>query len=170
MVRAYVGVGSNLEPEAHVATAIRRLGASGRVAGVSTIYRTAPLGRPEQPPYSNAVVAVDTELGPHALREALRTIEAALGRRRTADRYASREIDLDIIVYGDLVIAEEGFQVPDPDILIRPFLAVPLYELSPALRLPGLGLAVRDLAARLGTAGMEPLIEYTRRIREMTHS
>jgi 2-amino-4-hydroxy-6-hydroxymethyldihydropteridine diphosphokinase len=164
--RAYVGVGSNIEPEVNVAAALRRLAELARVAAISTFYRTPAEGRPDQPDYYNGVVALDTDLGPAALHAALRRIEAALGRRRSADRHAARPIDLDLVVYGDQVIAEEGLVVPDPDITRRAFLAVPLCELSPDLCLPGSGRAVSQLAARLPRAGMEPLGEYTRRLRE----
>ena len=83
----YLAVGSNIDPEANLQAALTLLRGQVRVTGVSTVYRTPALGRPDQSDYLNAVWRVETALPPHRLRdEVLRPIEAALGRRRSADR------------------------------------------------------------------------------------
>lgn len=95
----------------------------------------------------------------------LRTIEAALGRRRSADKYASRTIDLDLLLYDEYVLSNNELSLPDPDIMERAFIAVPLYELAPDLVLPGSGIPIRQLAKQFSAENMKPLHEYTRRLR-----
>lgn len=167
MVRAFVSVGSNIDPARNVRAALGLLSARVRLSALSTVYLTAALGRPEQDPYYNCVVAIETDLAPHTLKHGvLRPIEDALGRRRTADKFAPRAIDLDLIAYGDLVLDEDGMRLPDPEILERPFLAVPLCELAPGWKVAGRNRAIEAVAAALGSAGMRALPDYTRRLRQ----
>ncbi len=167
MARAFIAVGSNIHPEQHVRAAILRLAQQIRIAGISTVYRTEALAHPEQPPYLNCVLEVETDAPPAQLKHGiLRPIEDSLGRTRTADKYAPRTIDLDLIVYGDMVVDTPDVRLPDPDILVRPFLAIPLSELAPELVLPGFGVRIGDVAARLPARAMAPLEGYAARLRE----
>jgi 2-amino-4-hydroxy-6-hydroxymethyldihydropteridine diphosphokinase len=162
---AYVGVGSNVDPEANVPAALRRLARRVRVTGSSTFYRTAALQAPGTPPFVNGVWRVETELGPRELKlEVLRSIEEELGRKRTADKYAPRPIDLDVLLHGAAVVREPDLTLPDPDILERPFVAVPLWELAPDLALPGSGRRLADVVGAMSKAGMESWPELTRRL------
>jgi len=161
MARVFVGIGSNIKPEENVAKALSLLAKETRIVAISTFYRTRPEGRPEQPDFCNGVVEIETDLAPAELCRVLRGIEDELNRKRTDDAYAPRTIDLDILVYDDLVIETDEVTIPDPRIPKRAFLAVPLFELSPDLALPGSGAAVRDLAKSFGEHGMQPLTEYT---------
>jgi 2-amino-4-hydroxy-6-hydroxymethyldihydropteridine diphosphokinase len=155
--RVFVGVGSNIEPEENVRRALGLLAREVRVRAVSTFYRTPAIGDSGGPPFLDGVVEVSTTLPPRALKlDVLRRIEAQLGRRRGADRYAPRTIDLDLLLYGDRV-ETDGLVLPDPDIAARPFLALALFELAPALVLPGGGRALRDVVAGFVDARMEPL-------------
>jgi 2-amino-4-hydroxy-6-hydroxymethyldihydropteridine diphosphokinase len=163
MSRAYLAVGSNLDPEDHVRRALRLLREAVSVTAISTFYRTPPRGRPEQPDFLNGVVEVETDLPPRELRAGLREIEARLGRVRTADKFAARTIDLDLIVYANV---KDELDLPDPEIAERNFLAVPLAELAPELRLPGRGETLAELAAALPRAGLTPQPAYTRELRE----
>lgn len=163
---AFVSVGSNIQPAENVRAAIRHLDQLARLKGVSTVYRSPALGRPEQPPYYNCVVELETEASPAKIKLALRRIEEEMGRVRTDDKYAARTIDLDLIVYDELALDTVELKLPDPDILERPFLAVPLWELAPDLVLPGLGLPIRDIAAKFRRASMEPLWDYTTLLRK----
>lgn len=165
MPRIFISVGSNIEPEDHVRQALARLAQAMRVVAISTVYLTPPLDRPEQPPFYNAVVEVETALAPRELKRTLREIETALGRVRSDDKYAPRPIDLDILLYGDAVIAEPELTIPDPNIPARPFLAIPLAELATAQWLPGTRRPLRAIAAQLDTSDMEPLPEYTAQLR-----
>jgi len=171
MPRVLISVGSNLDPERHVLAALRLLHARLPVVAVSTFYRTPASGRPEQPDFINGAVEVRTELPPREIKYGvLRAIEAELGRRRSADAHAPRPIDLDLALYGDVQVAEEGLVVPDPEIIRRPFLAHPLAELAPELVVPGVGETLAGIAARLSREEMQPLPEYTDRVRrELSH-
>lgn len=167
MTRAFIGIGSNIEPEKNVRAAVRSLAQQTHVAGISMVYCTGALDRPEQPHYFNCVVEIETE-APHAevKRGILRPIENSLGRKRSKDKYAPRTIDLDLILYGDLVVDGGDVKLPDPEILERPFLAIPLFELAPDLVLAGYNLRIGEIAARLPRDGMKPLENYTRLLRE----
>ena len=166
MTRAFIGVGSNIAPEDNIREALRRLGQSSRLRSISTFYREPAIGRPDEPDFYNGVVAIDTDAPPEMLKwQVLRPIEAALGRQRGADRYASRTIDLDLILYGDSVLSGSELTLPDPDILTRPFIAIPLYEIAPDLVLPGLLAPIRQVAEQFVTGTMQPMNEYTRRLR-----
>ncbi|MCC7412549.1 MAG: 2-amino-4-hydroxy-6-hydroxymethyldihydropteridine diphosphokinase [Gammaproteobacteria bacterium] len=154
-VRAYIGLGSNLDdPVAQVrrgAQALARLPDSALVA-VSSLYRTPPMGPADQPDFINAVATVDTGLAPEALLDALQAIELAQGRRRTR-HWGERTLDLDILLYGDRVIASPRLRVPHPGIARRAFVLAPLAELAPDLCIPAHGGVAALLAAHAG----EPL-------------
>lgn len=167
MPRAFIGIGSNIAPEENIFKALRRLAARERLTALSTFYRSKPLDRPEQPPFINGVAALDTHTSPMDLKQTvLRPIEAGIGRVRTADKYAPRPVDLDVLLYGDCVMSEPGLVLPDPEIVSRPFLAVPLAELAPDLPLPGEGKTIREIAAAFANHDMTPLAAYTQKVRE----
>jgi len=167
MARAFIAIGSNIDPERNVRAAVRALARQVRVVALSTFYATPPLRRPEQPGFVNGMAEVETELPPRTLKfEVLRGIEAELGRVRGADRWAPRTIDLDIAIYDTLVIDEPDLRVPDPDIMERPFLAWPLAELAPELVVTGTGRSATEIAARLSSDAMEPLGQYTQSLKE----
>ncbi|MCL5103657.1 MAG: 2-amino-4-hydroxy-6-hydroxymethyldihydropteridine diphosphokinase [Armatimonadetes bacterium] len=164
---AYIGIGSNIDPEANIAAALRLLGRSVRVIALSTFYRTDPLGPPGSPPFINGAVKIETDIPPRKLKfDVLRKIEDALGRRRTEDKYSPRPIDLDIMVYGDLRVHEPDLNLPDPDILAREFVAHPLFELDPGMILPVEEMALADVVGKLPAGAMQPLTEFTSALRE----
>lgn len=167
MARAFIGIGSNIEPAKNVRSAVLSLAQQSRVIGISMVYCTDALDRPEQPHYLNCVVEIDTEATPAEVKHGiLRPIENSLGRKRSEDKFALRTIDLDLILYGDVAMDTEDIKLPDPDILERPFLAVPLFELAPDLVLAGYNLRISDIAAKLPQDGMRPQEDYTRLLRE----
>lgn len=156
-VRAYVGLGSNLDDPAgqvrRALSALRAL-AGTRVAAASPLYRSPPLGPPDQPDYVNAVASLDTALGARALLGELQAIEAAQGRARGGERWGPRTLDLDLLLYGDARIEEGGLVVPHPRAHERAFVLVPLHDLAPALYIPGRG-SIRQLLRRVPAAGLE---------------
>lgn len=158
MPRVFVSVGSNVDPEKNVTRALRLLNHEVGIRAVSTFYRTPALNRPQDPPFINGVVEVGDALGPVDLKNLLQNIERAVGRERTADRYAPRTLDLDLLLYGDQTI-------PHPDIRERPFVAIPLLELAPDLIVPDSGTALRSVVDSLPRYPMEPLADLTRRLR-----
>jgi dihydroneopterin aldolase/2-amino-4-hydroxy-6-hydroxymethyldihydropteridine diphosphokinase len=174
-VEAYVAVGSNIDPENNIRAALAKLRRQVRVTAVSTFYRTPflpPKGQraaapPEQPPYVNGVWRIETDKDPRALKtQVLQRIEEDLGRRRGADKYAPRTIDLDLAVYGDRVLNEPGLQVPHPEIRERPFVAVPLLEIAPDLVLADTGEPLASLPVTRRTEDMQTLGEFTVDLRE----
>lgn len=159
-VRVYVGVGSNLEePIRQVRTAMRELHTLNdtRVVKVSPLYRTPPMGPPDQPAYVNAVVKLCTRLAPVALLDALLEIERHHGRVRNGRKWGPRTLDLDILVYGDRVIQEPRLTVPHPGIAERPFVLVPLHDIEPELEVPGVG-TVSTLRQRCDVGEIHPLV------------
>lgn len=149
--RVFVSLGTNLgDRGAHLARALGALASlpGTRVAALSPIFETDPVGPPPQGPYLNAVVELETSLAPRALLEALLAIERDAGRTRGA-RDAARTLDLDLLLYGDRVIEEPGLVVPHPRLAERCFVLEPLVALAPALRHPTLGAALSALADRV---------------------
>ncbi len=158
MTRAYVALGSNLgDREAHLRGALAGLAATPGVAlaGVSRLYETEPLG-PPQGPYLNAVAALDTELEAPALLARLQELERAAGRRRSAERFAPRTLDLDLLLFGGACLDAPDLSVPHPRLHERAFVLVPLAELAPDLVHPRLGVRIAELAQRLGRSGVRP--------------
>jgi 2-amino-4-hydroxy-6-hydroxymethyldihydropteridine diphosphokinase len=156
---AYLGIGSNLDdPERQVRAAIDALARLPRSTFVraSRLFRTAPWGKADQPPFVNAAVAISTGLAPRELLDALLAIERAQGRVRDGGRWGPRVIDLDILAYGDACIDEPGLHVPHPHLAERAFALLPLADLDPGLEIPGLG-AVRALVERVDATGCTAL-------------
>ena len=104
---------------------------------VSTHYRSPPLGERRQADYVNGIWHGRSGADPRAIKNLLRDIENQCGRVRSDDRYASRTLDLDLIIVEDTVLSEAGLTLPDPEIRDRDFVYVPLLELEPDIRLPG---------------------------------
>lgn len=166
----YVGVGSNIDPEKNLPEALRRVQQQARVEAVATVYRTAPIGRPDQADYANTVWRIRVEQPPKVVKfKILRPIEAALGRVRTADKYAARPIDLDLIAYGNLARHDADLTLPDPDIRTRPFLAVPLLELAPHYTFPDSGESLSQVISALDATDLAPMPTLTRQLQRMVH-
>jgi len=139
---AYLGLGSNLgDRPAEIARAIQALATLGRVAASSAVYETHPEGGVRQPKYLNAAVRLETDLPARALLEAGLEIERSQGRVRPADAVkAPRTIDIDLLLYGVVVLKEPGLCVPHPSLLVRPFVRIPLADVAlPGLRHPESG-------------------------------
>ena len=143
MTIAYVGLGSNLgDREAAIREAADRIGA----VRLSTIRETEPWGYVDQPSFLNAVAELETELPPRALLDRLLAVELELGRRRDGPRWGPRTIDLDLLLYDDLVIDEPGLTLPHPRLAERLFALEPLAELAASRKIPGNGTVSQALA------------------------
>jgi 2-amino-4-hydroxy-6-hydroxymethyldihydropteridine diphosphokinase len=143
---AFVALGSNLdEPRDQVARGILEIGAlpETRLLKRSSLYRTAPVGYLDQPDFINAVAMVETALAPHALLDGLLAIERRHGRVREFLN-APRTLDLDVLLYGELVLHEHGLTLPHPRMHERAFVLLPLAEIAPDEVIPGKG-RVADL-------------------------
>ncbi len=168
VVVAYIGVGSNIEPESNIANALTRLSKHVDITGISSFYRTAPLLRENQEDYLNGVWQISTSIPPEELKlGVLRRIEKELHRNRESDKYASRTIDLDLLLYDDMVIQESGLTIPDPDICKRSFIAFPLSELSPNLIMPDTKKPLIDILSVLSKENMIPDKTFTEKLRKM---
>jgi 2-amino-4-hydroxy-6-hydroxymethyldihydropteridine diphosphokinase len=156
MVRAFVGLGSNLgDREGTLRAAVGRLRAlpQTRVAAVSAFRDTEPVGHLEQPRFLNGAVELETELSPRELLDAMLELEQRFGRDRSAaPPHGPRTLDLDLLLYGDDEIAQPGLAVPHPRLHERRFVLEPLAELDPGLEVPGKG-SVQTLLSRLDSAG-----------------
>lgn len=138
---AYIGLGSNLDdPVRQVCAAVQMLNeiAETRVVARSSLYRSAPFGPVAQPEFVNAVARLETRQAPYDLLQQLQSIERRIGRM-PGERWGPRRIDLDLLVYGDELIDEDGLKVPHPGIAERNFVLLPLGEVAPDLIIPGLG-------------------------------
>jgi 2-amino-4-hydroxy-6-hydroxymethyldihydropteridine diphosphokinase len=131
--RAYLGIGSNLGDRlAYLQHAIDALAeADGvRVAAVSRVYATDPVGGPEQGEFLNAVVAIDTSRSPHELLDLAHRIEASAQRTRTV-RWGPRTLDVDVLLYGDLRVDDADLTIPHPRLGERAFVLLPLRDVAP---------------------------------------
>ena len=147
MTPACIGLGSNLgDRQRTLEQALRTLaGRPGiRALAVSSLYETDPVGVLDQPPFLNAAARLDTSLGARALLDALLETEREMGRIRER-RWGPRNIDLDLLLYGDEVIREEGLVVPHPLLAERLFVLAPLCDLDSALIHPVLQKPLGDL-------------------------
>ncbi|WP_055127677.1 2-amino-4-hydroxy-6-hydroxymethyldihydropteridine diphosphokinase [Pseudomonas mediterranea] len=158
MERIYIGMGSNLaEPAAQLRSALQALASlpESRFVGASAFYQSDSL-LPGQPRYTNAVAALDSQLAPLDLLDALQAIETGQGRERL-ERWGPRTLDLDILLFGDRLIDEPRLKVPHYHMHARAFVLYPLAELAPAdLRLAD-GRLLQDLLAACPFVGLERL-------------
>lgn len=146
--RAFVALGSNLnDPVTQMQRAFGEIGQlpGTRLLACSSLYCTAPVGYPDQPDFINAVALVETTLEPHALLEALLAIEQQHGRVRDLPN-GPRVLDLDVLLYDDLVCHEHGLTLPHPRMHERAFVLEPLHEIAPDCVIPGVGAAADCLA------------------------
>jgi 2-amino-4-hydroxy-6-hydroxymethyldihydropteridine diphosphokinase len=153
-MRAYLGVGANLgNREETIERALELVGRQKgvEVVAVSALRETEPVGFTDQPRFLNGAAAVETDLEPRELLEALLTVERDLGRTRDGPRFGPRTIDLDLLVFGDREVSEPGLTVPHPRLAERAFALEPLAELDPHLEIPGRG-RVGDLLRGLQSA------------------
>jgi 2-amino-4-hydroxy-6-hydroxymethyldihydropteridine diphosphokinase len=151
-VEAYLGLGGNIgDVAAAFVQALSRLAdAPGvRVRRASSVYRTPPWGKRDQPPFLNMAALVETTLPARALLALCLEIERAMGRRRI-ERWGPRTLDIDILTYGEATIDEPDLKIPHPRIAERAFVLAPLAEIAPHLRICG-----REIAQWLALADRE---------------
>ncbi len=155
MTIAYIALGSNLDdPVRQVGGALKTLDAlpRSRLIGASGLYRSSPMGPADQPDYINAVAAIETQLQPLELLDALQAVEQAHGRVRK-ERWGPRTLDLDLLLYGDWTIDEPRLQVPHPGLHQRNFVLLPLYDIAPGLVLPD-GRKLSEIVAACSREGI----------------
>lgn len=155
MPLAFIALGANLPspagaPDATLAAALQPIASLGRIAARSSLYSTTPVGVSDQPRFLNAVIALETDLAPREFLSSLLSIERSFGRDRTGSiPNGPRTLDLDILLYGDLVLAEPALEIPHPRLAQRAFVLVPLAEIAPGIVDPRSGLTAYRLLANL---------------------
>lgn len=160
MTRTYVGLGSNLDaPVDQVRRGLTALSSLPHttLATSSHLYVTPPWGRTDQPLFINAVAALETALDPYSLLDGLLALERIAGRERSNGHWGPRTLDLDILLFGELLLDAPGLRLPHPHLHERAFVLIPLTEIAPDLDIPGRGRVV-DLLAALGDQGCKLLL------------
>jgi 2-amino-4-hydroxy-6-hydroxymethyldihydropteridine diphosphokinase len=146
MSTAWLSLGSNIEPGRHLLAAADALRERFGDVRFSPVYRTPAVGF-EGPDFLNAAARVETDLGPQALNDWLHALEDAQGRDRSGARFSSRTLDLDIVLFDELVLEGPGhLQIPRKE-LQHAFVLKPLFDLAPGLRLPTTGQSLAELWA-----------------------
>ena len=155
LVTAYIGLGSNLgDRSRNLQGAIDRLGKVGIITAVSSIYQTKPwMVESYQPRYLNQVIAVNTILDALQVVSELLAIESSRGRVRE-EKNASRTLDLDLLLHGDIVLEASGVTVPHPRLHERAFVLVPLAEIAADVVHPILDRTISDLADESDRSGI----------------
>lgn len=144
MTGVYVAAGSNVAPERNLKLAVTALAREYPGSRFSPWYRNRAAGF-EGDDFINLVVGFDTTLGPAALLERLHVIEAQCGRERDSPRWAPRSMDLDLLLYGELVCVGPPLTLPRPDLLKRAYMLGPLADLAPDLKHPTVGKTIGEL-------------------------
>ena len=151
MTIAYIGLGSNMNsPVKQIKSAITSIEEiiSTKIIGMSSLYKSKPVGPQNQDDYINAVIKIETKLVPYQLLACLHDIEEQHGRIRK-EHWGPRILDLDILIFGNEIMVDEKLTIPHPEIENRSFVLAPLIEIDPDCIIPKKGLA-SDLLATIG--------------------
>lgn len=133
MKSVFLGLGSNLgDREGNLRNAVEKLGEyAGKIVKASSVYETEPWGFSSDDKFLNMVLELETSLNPSGLLERLLMIESMMGRLREGKQYSSRNIDIDILFFGDLGCYTKALEIPHPKLHERKFVLVPLAEIAP---------------------------------------
>lgn len=151
---AYIGLGTNLgDRELKLLMAVAELGKlpGTRVTALSPFYETEPVGGVPQDNFYNAAARIATSLSPLELLDQLKRIETEVFHRVPSGHWGPRSMDLDLLLYGDLVLSQERLTIPHPRLAERRFVLQPLADIAPSLVHPTLGKSIAQLLASLGT-------------------
>ena len=154
MSKAYLSLGSNRQPEQHLRAAIAALHKHFGEIVLSPVYRTRAVGF-DGGDFLNAAAIIDTELDPFALNAWLHALEDAHGRDRSGPRFGDRTLDIDIVLFDDLMVEGDGnLRIPRPE-LKHAFVLRPLADIAPDVTVPGAGRTLRELWAMHPDSGRE---------------
>ena len=155
-----LSLGSNIEPDRNLLAATQLLADHVQVVAASRVYETLPVGGSTGPSFLNAALEIRCDLGPGQLKHrVLRPLEEELGRVRSDDRNAPRTLDMDISLYGQRVVhdVDWSLDIPDPEILQRAHVAIPLADVAPRILHPVVDLTLAEIAARFDADGVRVL-------------
>ena len=159
MISSYIGLGSNLDdPQTQLLNALVALNniPITQLVKYSSFYKTQPLGIVDQPDFINAVVALETDLSAIDLLDHLQSIENQQGRVRNGIPWGPRQLDMDILLYGNDNIDHSRLKVPHPEMCRREFVLFPLHEIAPWVKLPGIG-AIEKLLPKMDASKIKKL-------------
>ena len=162
MNRAFIGLGSNIEPrETYLQKALQSIANNEQTKLVTTssIYETAPVGYKHQNNFLNMVVEVETTFSSIELLRFCQAVENEFGRKRTI-KNGPRTLDLDILVYNNENRSLEDLTIPHPRLHERAFVLVPFHEIAPELTLPNLGLKIKDLLNELPAHDLQGVVKW----------
>ncbi|MBI4529652.1 MAG: 2-amino-4-hydroxy-6-hydroxymethyldihydropteridine diphosphokinase [Deltaproteobacteria bacterium] len=149
--KVYIGIGSNLgKKKENYLEALSRIAKipNTKIIRESSLYESEPLGEAKHW-YVNGAIEIETELKPEALLEKLKNIERAMGRKKARKRWDARIIDLDILLYHNLIVEKKNLKIPHPEMHKRRFVLVPLSEIGPQIIHPLLGMSISELMINL---------------------
>lgn len=152
MARAYISIGSNIEPLRYIRSSIHSLREYYDKLILSSVYETEAVGF-DGDNFYNLVVGFDTKMEVHKLVETLKQIENDNNRQRTSERFSARTLDLDLLLYDDLILKDEIVDIPRDEILKYAFVILPLAEIAPQSLHPITKQSYRDLAQAFDTNG-----------------
>ncbi len=164
----YIGLGSNVGDRlGYLDSAVKELSelSTTKVVGMSSVYETEPYGNKDQPEFLNMTVELESNMDPDELFSGIKSIEAKLGRHRT-ERWGSREIDLDLLYYGNQVVNKKKLQVPHREVGLRRFVLVPLNEIAHFFIDPVRGKNISELLTECTDSGVVRKTELTTRLQE----
>jgi 2-amino-4-hydroxy-6-hydroxymethyldihydropteridine diphosphokinase len=159
-MRVFLSIGSNLSNrKKNMENALIEISKIVKILEVSSLYETEPIGEKEQPDFLNAVLEIDTELEPYQLINLLKGIESSLGRKKK-EKWDPREIDIDILFYGNEIIETKNLKIPHPEIEKRKFVLVPLSEINSNFIHPKRNKTVEELLMKLNGGEKVEKIAY----------
>lgn len=163
----FIGVGSNISQDKNILKALALLQKSLKVIKTSTFYQTKAIGPQKQDSYYNGVWQIESTLPPEEIKfNILRKVENNCGRTRSSNKFAPREIDLDLLLYHDKMISYSEMKIPDPDLYSRNFIAFPLAELDPNLVIPDTKKTINAIISSMKKDNMVALVEFTQILKE----
>jgi 2-amino-4-hydroxy-6-hydroxymethyldihydropteridine diphosphokinase len=166
----YLSLGSNIEPAENLRAAIEQLAAQTKLIAVSSVWETKPVGLAKQPNFLNAAAIVETSLTAEQFKqEVIGPIEQGLGRVRQADKNAPRPIDIDIMLFNRQILQLGRRHIPSPEIIERPFVAIPLAEIAPDYQHPEVGQTLAEIARKfeVNQADMRPRPDVSQSLKQL---